>query len=130
MPTPLAVQAIGRPGTRRLGRGIAAVIAALVVNAALSLGVDQLLHSLGVYPPWGQPMADSLFAVATAYRVVFGVLSGYLAARLAPGRPMAHALALGVVGVVISLAVLIATWNAGPAFDTKWYPIALAIVAI
>jgi hypothetical protein len=116
--------------SRRLARSVGAVVAALVANAALSLGVDQLLHVLGVYPPWGQPMADSLFALATAYRVAFGVLSGYIAARLAPDRPMTHALALGVVGVVLSLAALVATWNAGPAFDTKWYPIALAVVAI
>src|SRR5918911_4653751 len=129
MSTPLTVPAIGRPGTR-LGRSITAVVAALVANAALSLGVDQLLHSLGVYPPWGQPMADSLFALATAYRVVLGVLSGYIAARLAPDRPMKHALALGVVGVVLSLVGLIATWNAGPAFGARWYPIALVIVAM
>ena len=130
MTTPLAVPATQSTPSRRLARSVGAVVAALVANAALSLGVDQLLHVLGVYPPWGQAMADSLFGLATAYRVVFGVLSGYIAARLAPDRPMTHALALGVVGVVISLAVLIATWNAGPAFDAKWYPIALAIVAI
>jgi hypothetical protein len=130
MSTPLAVPATDRPGARRLGRSVAAVVLALVANAALSLGVDQLLHSLGVYPPWGQPMADSLFGVATGYRVVFGVLSGYMAARLAPDRPMTHALALGVVGVALSLVGLIATWNAGPAFGAKWYPIALVIVAI
>jgi hypothetical protein len=119
-----------RTGPRRLGRSITAVVVALVVNAVLSLGVDQIMHSLGIYPPWGQPMPDSLFLLATAYRVVFGVLSGYIAARLAPNRPMAHALALGVVGVILSFAGLVATWNAGPAFGAKWYPIALVVLAM
>jgi hypothetical protein len=130
MTAQLAVPMTDRPPSRRLLRSVGAVVAALVANVLLSLGVDQLLHSLGVYPPWGQPMADSLFLVATAYRALFGVLSGYIAARLAPDRPMRHALALGVVGVILSLVGLIATWNAGPAFGAKWYPIALVVLAI
>ena len=131
MTTQLAIPSTeARTPARRLARSTGAVVAALLANAVLSLGVDQLLHVLGVYPPWGQPMADSLFALATAYRVVFGVLSGYIAARLAPDRPMKHALALGVVGAALSLAALVATWNAGGPFDVKWYPIALAVVAI
>jgi hypothetical protein len=42
-------------------------------------------------------MADALLLLATAYRTVYGVAGSDLAARLAPGRPMAHALALGVL---------------------------------
>jgi hypothetical protein len=73
-------------------------------------------------------MADALFLLATAYRIVYGVAGSYLAARLAPDRPMQHALALGVVGFAISTAGAVATWNAGPAFGPKWY--ALAVIAI
>jgi hypothetical protein len=75
-------------------------------------------------------MADSLFGLATAYRVIFGVLGCYIAARLAPDRPMWHSMAVGVVGVVVSTIGLVATWNAGPAFGPRWYPIALVLVAI
>jgi hypothetical protein len=35
-----------------------------------------MLHVIGVYPPSGQPTvnADALLLLATAYRVVYGVL--------------------------------------------------------
>jgi hypothetical protein len=43
---------------------------------------------------------------------------------------MGHALALGVVGVLVSLAGALATWNAGPAFANHWYPLALVAVSM
>jgi len=115
---------------RRRGRGTIAVLAGLAANVVLGLGIDQILHATGVYPPWGQPMSDSLFGLATAYRVLIGVLGGYLTARLAPDRPMHHAIALGVVGVIVSIIGLVATWNAGPAMGPRWYPIFLVLAAL
>ena len=89
-----------------------------------------VLHAAGVFPPVGQPMSNPLFLLAAAYRVVYAVAGGYVAARLAPGRPMAHALALGVVGLVVSAAGAAATWNEGPAFGPRWYPLALVATAL
>src|SRR5262249_43518138 len=87
-------------------------------------------HATGIFPPWFQPMSDSLFVVATAYRIVYSVLGCYLAARLAPSRPMLHALILGAIGVVLSAAGLAATWNKGPEFGPRWYPITLVVLAL
>jgi len=115
---------------RRLGRSIAAVLAGLIVILVLSLGTDRILHVLEVYPPWGQPMYDpGLNLLALAYRSVYAVLGCYLAARLAPHAPMRHALALGIVGVVLSsIGAIVATTMAdlGP----TWYPIALVLTAL
>ena len=71
----------------RWGRSIFAVLAGVLVGAALSLGVDEVLHVLKIYPPWGERMSDGLFVLATAYRLVFSVLGCYVIARLAPSRP-------------------------------------------
>ena len=57
-----------------------------------------------------------------------GVATSYLVARLAPGRPMRHALVFGLVGVVIGTAGMVATWGRGPEFGPKWY--ALAVIAM
>ena len=111
-------------------RSIGAVFAGLIVIFVLSTAVDVVLHATGVFPPWGKPMSDPLFALATAYRIVISIGGCYIAARLAPDRPMKHALALGVVGVVVSIAATIATWNRGPEFGPKWYPIGLVVVAM
>jgi hypothetical protein len=111
---------------RRLGAVLAGVLATFV----LSLGTDVVLHATGVFPPWGEPMSDSLFVLATAYRVVFGVISGYVTARCAPDRPMAHALALGFVGLGLSTAGALATWDRGPELGPHWFPLALVVTAI
>jgi surface polysaccharide O-acyltransferase-like enzyme len=115
---------------RRILRSIGAVLAGLLAIIILSTATDMALHATGVFPPSGQPMADALFLLATAYRIVYGVAGSYLAARLAPDRPMLHALALGVVGLTISTAGAVATWNAGSAFGPKWYPLAVIAIAL
>jgi hypothetical protein len=43
---------------------------------------------------------------------------------------MRHALALGVVGVVVSALGAVATWNRGPAFGPHWYPLALIAISM
>ena len=91
------------------------MLTGLLAVISLSIGSDAVLHATGVFPPSGQPMADALFLLATVYRMVYAVAGSYIAARLAPDRPMAHALALGVVGFASS-AGAVATWGRGPAF--------------
>jgi len=113
---------------RRVGRSILAVLAGIVVGAALSLGTDALLKAFGVFPKLGNQMSDPLFLLATAYRIVYGILGSYVIARLAPDRPMQHALIGGVLGLVVSIIGAVVTWNRdlGP----HWYPIGLAVTAL
>jgi hypothetical protein len=113
----------------RVWRSTGAVLLGLLAVVVLSLGTDQVLHVLEVYPPWGQPMHDpGLNLLALTYRCVFAVVGGYIAARFAPRNPMRHALVLGVVGFALSLAGAIATipMDLGP----DWYPIALVVTAV
>lgn len=126
------VQAARReaPTPRRLLRSAGAVFAGLLAIFVLSLGTDVVLHATGIYPPWFQPMSGSLFVLATAYRVVYAIAGSYIAALLAPHRPMLHAMILGIVGVVLSTIGLIGTWNAGPELGPKWYPIGLVLTAL
>ena len=115
--------------TTRLWRSTGAVVAGFAAVVVLSLGTDQVLHMLKVYPPWGQRMSDPLFALATAYRVVFNVAGGYIAARLAPSAPMRHALALGIVGLVLSIGGVVFA-VAKPELGPMWYPVVLLVVAV
>ena len=115
---------------RRRGRTVAAIAAGFVATAALSLGTDQALHAARIYPPWGVRMSGGLFVLATAYRVLFAVLGGWLAARLAPSRPMSHAWVLGVAGTAAASPGAAATWSAGPELGPRWYPIALVVSAL
>ena len=117
---------------RRLGRSIGAVLAGMFVGIVLTLGTDIVLHVAGVFPPWGQSMVgfDAALLLATVYRTVYGVGGSYLIARLAPDRPMQHALVGGVVGLAVSIVGAAVTWNRGPAFGPHWYPLALIVLAL
>ena len=102
------------------------MLAGLLAIFAITTVNDIVMHATGIFPPWGQPMSSALFLVALAYRIVYGVLGCYIAARLAPDRPMRHALALGVVGVVLSTGGAVAMWEAAPA----WYSLAVIGIAL
>lgn len=115
---------------RRVLRSIGAVLAGMFVGIVLALGTDEVLHVVGVFPPWGQPVGDKPLLLATAYRIIYGIASCYIIARLAPDRPMQHALAGGVVGLIVSIVGTVVTWNAGPAFGPHWYPLALVATSL
>ena len=106
------------------------MLAGFFATFILSIGTDLLLHAAGVFPPWGQPMSNALFALATAYRTVYTVAGGYVTARLAPNKPMGHVWTLGVIGLLAAIAGTAATWDKGPEFGPKWYPLALVVLAI
>lgn len=109
-------------------RSVLAVLVGFVVVIALSLGTDQVLHVLNVYPPWGQPMHDpKLNLLALSYRLVFNTFGSYLMARLAPRNPMKHVWVGAGIGFVMSMLGVVAgmTQDLGP----MWYPVLLAISA-
>lgn len=113
----------------RRGKSVAAVFLGFLVVFVLSLGTDQVLHVLNVYPPWGQPMFDTgLYILALSYRTVFTVIGGYVTAKLAPHSAMRHVWTLGMIGFVVAIVGAIATipMKLGPA----WYPIVLAIIGL
>jgi hypothetical protein len=103
-------------------------LAGFVAVVVLSLGTDWALHAAGVFPALGQKMSDSLFVLATVYRTLYGVVGSYVTARLAPDRPMGHALVGGLIGVAISTLGAVVTWN--KALGPRWYPLALIVTAM
>jgi hypothetical protein len=117
---------------RRTGQSIGAVLAGIAAGVVLSLGTDSALRAAGIIPPLGQqpPMSDSLFLLATAYRIVYGIAGSYIIARLAPDRPMQHALVGGAFGLVASIVGAVGTWNHEPPLGPHWYSLALAVTAL
>jgi hypothetical protein len=132
MPTPNSTNITTADPARpvSLVRSIGAVFAGMIVVFVLSLGTDALLHAIGVFPSsWKQRMSDPLFAVATVYRIAYGIIGGYVTAMLAPARPMQHAIFYGLVGLALSVIGAAATWNM-PEIGPRWYPVALVITAL
>jgi len=109
-------------------RSVGAIFAGIVVGIVLTLGSDALLRAAGVFTPLGQSMSSGLLLIATAYRTVYGIIGGYITARLAPFKPMAHALVGGFMGLAANALGAIATWNQN--LGPHWYPLALTVLAL
>jgi drug/metabolite transporter (DMT)-like permease len=118
-----------QPSRRWIG-SVGAILAGFFVVVILSIGTDLILHQTGVFPALGQPMGDALSLLATVYRTAYAVAGSYVTARLAPSRPMLHALVGGAIGLLLSTVGAVVTWNRGPEFGPHWYPLALVVTAM
>ncbi len=108
-------------------RSALALIAGFAAVVVLSEGTDLALQAAGIFPPFrGVPFATPLLLIATLHRSIWGVLGSFIAARLAPRAPLAHAMILGGVGFAANIAGLIFMWNLG----AHWYPLALTVLAL
>jgi hypothetical protein len=122
----VAISGVGR--SRRIGRSIIALVVGFLAGIFLTLVTDIGLSAIGVLPRLGQPATSGPLVLATAYRTIYGVASSYVIARLAPGRPMEHALLGGAIGLVLNVVGAIVTWNRG--LGPHWYPLALVVLAM
>lgn len=101
-----------------MGRSILAVVVGFLLIGALSVGADMLVRQLAPGAYDGTRMTSVAWLVVTqAYVAVFAVLGCYVCARLAPDRPMQHALVLGALGLVFNIVGSYARWNDVPV----WY---------
>ena len=118
-------------GTARpqyIAQSVATLFDGIVTNVALSLGTDMGMRAMGILPALTQPATDPQLLLAAAYRTVYGVVSSYIVARLAPNRPMEHALLGGAIGMALGIVGAVVTWNRelGP----HWYSVALIVTAL
>jgi hypothetical protein len=113
---------------RRLGRSLWALLAGFLLVLVVTLATDLALHAAGIYPALGQPLSDALSLLATAYRTAYATAGSYLTARLAPYRPMRHAMIGGAIGFLLSIVGAVATWDKG--LGPHWYPLALVATAL
>ena len=110
-------------------KSIGAVLAGLVFILVTHMGADRILEASGIFPPPEQGLHTTwMLMLATAYRVILSIAGCYITARLAPSRPVAHALVLGSIGVIGSLAGL--SMAISQNLSPLWYPIGLAILSL
>ena len=119
-----------QPAPKHIGKSILSILAGFVVVVAISIGTDVILELTGVLPKIGTRLSDSQALLATVYRTIYGVVGSYVTARLAPNKPMKHALIGGAIGIVIATIGAAVTWNHVPSLGPHWYPVSLIIGAL
>jgi hypothetical protein len=109
-------------------KSVGAVLAGFIFIVVTHTATDAVLESIGVLPKGNLWVGPGLILLVIAYRAVFSLIGCYITALLAPHSPMKHALALGIVGVLLSTAGAIATanMNLGP----SWYAWALVVISL
>ena len=107
-------------------KSIGAVVAGLIFIIVTHTATDAVLEGIGVLPKGNLWVGTGLILTVIGYRALFSVIGCYITAWLAPHSPMKHALALGLIGVLLGTvgAIAAANMNLGPA----WY--AWTLVAI
>jgi hypothetical protein len=110
-------------------RSIGVLLLAFVVNGLLSAGTDFLLESIGVLPDPSEGLFETWAIVLVLfYRGVYTIFTGFLIARLAPSKPVVHALILGLIGIVIT--ILATNSPAIAAKSPMWFGYTLAVITI
>jgi len=109
-------------------KSIGAVLAGFLAVGILHTVTDLILEKAGIFPSPDQPAAleTKFLAIAAVYRNIYNVLGGWITARLAPNRPVGHALILGAIGTIANIAGGIVMWKIG----AHWYPLLLAVLAL
>lgn len=99
-------------------KSIVAIVAGFVLTGALNVGTNAALAKAapGLIPT-GAPVTDpAALILVCAYVAAFGILGCWVTARLAPSRPLFHALVMGGLALAMSIPMTIAAWNDTPAW--------------
>ena len=102
-------------------RSVVAIVVGFLLIGALAMGTDMLVMQAfpSAFNEAGRTSDMSLLMLMAAYVAVYAILGCYVTARLAPNRPMRHALILGALGLIMNIAATISLWDTAPA----WYHI-------
>jgi hypothetical protein len=112
---------------KNIFRSVGAVLAGIITGAALTIGTDFTLATLHVFPPIASTsFLPWMLVLALFYRSIYTVVSGYVAAMLAPQRPTLHVAILGIIGIIVSTVGAVVGWN----LSEHWYPLALIVIAL
>ena len=97
-------------------RSIGAIVAGFLFIGALSFGTDLVMKDVfaSSFDANGATRDLSMLLLMSAYVAVFAIAGCYLTARLAPNRPMRHALILGALGLAFNIMGSAAMWDTAP----------------
>ena len=109
-------------------KSIGAILAGFITVFILSVVTDLVLEKIGFFPPTTEPESYTwwMLLIALIYRSIYSVSGFYLTARLAPNRPMRHAILLGIIGTLFAALGAGANWN----LSANWYPVLLVLVTL
>ena len=109
-----------------IGRSIAAIVTGFMLTVVLAFGIQFLMMVLFHREPVNDSDREPTLLVILLFSTnASAAVGGYLAGLIAIRRPLAHALVLGVVGLLATVPLTITYWNN----EATWYHVcALAFI--
>lgn len=109
-------------------RSVIAVLAGFFASMVMSLGADLAFRRMSPesFDAGGRAANDGTLFITMGYETLFAAVAGYVTARLAIRRPLAHALVMGAVVLAGRLFTAILTWGSVPA----WFHIGVLVLII
>ncbi len=122
-----------KPGNQRgvmhVMRSIWAVLAGYLTLAILVMLL--LMIVLAIVPRWQASVSSDYLAANIMLSIISAMAGGWVCARLAPDRPLAHGLALGIISLVLGVLYALDTpLGAGRTAPPQWYGVLLALLAL
>ena len=110
-------------------RSIGAVVAGYLVEGLLVMTLVVL--AVIIVPQWQETADGAYLATNMMLNVIAAIAGGYVCARLSPDRPLGHALALGLVTLLLGVlyALHMPTEASRPALP-DWNGTAIAMIAL
>jgi len=108
-------------------KSIGAVLTGFITIFILAVALDHFLEKAGLMQTETFNFNSGwVIAVVVIGRLLFNIAGPYITARLAPNRPLRHALILGMIGVVVNTMGGIMMWPKTP----HWFPLILILLPL
>lgn len=116
------------PGEVPVVRSVIAVLAGFFASMVMSLGADLAFRRMSPesFDAEGQAANEGTLFVIMGYETLFAAVAGYVTARLAIRRPLAHALIMGAVVLAGRLFTAILAWSSVPA----WFHVGVLVLIV
>lgn len=112
---------------KKILKSTGAIIIGLIAGASLSILSDYIMAAAGLMNMERfKDTPSHIVLIVILYRFLFNTAGCYLTAKLSPFKPMLHALAVGVIGLLLSLIGMVFMWEQA----TPFYNIAIMLISL
>jgi hypothetical protein len=111
---------------KNLVKSIRAILAGFIFVVVVSVATDIVLTKTGLMKQPFHLNPAGFISFVVLYRCLYGIAGSFLTARLAPNKPMPHAMIGGTIGFILAISGAIVMWDTPP----HWYPVALIITTL
>jgi hypothetical protein len=108
-------------------KSFGAILVGIIIIFVFSIGTDVVLEKAGYLNiEHFSSNTGGIIIFAIICRCIYFIAGSFITAKLAPGRPLLHAMILGIIGFLLGMVGLIMSWDKAP----HWFPVTLTFLPL